>query len=424
MGFDEILDAERRPDEKYSFRSRLKFTMSKKEIDAMVQTLGRRSKLLERLCNSFKLSEAMEYSKPLSRGRKITSSLMNVKGHAQRLFSVMSDKWSNCHPFHEVNIKLDSRLDDGRRLISKKRETDVTFSVGMGAPESSSAEGLPWFEIRVIPMKEDLRTERACKVTFQVQHAEDADDWPGKNTVAERVDDICDVVTKAHQSSQDTRFFVSANNELRSLSKGLKPAPVLCTKELKAVSLATILDTRSNSKEGPKLDRATRLRIATILASTVFQFSGTAWMIPGAIKAHILFPLVSKAAKTEISPRVDVLHPFISADPNSTHNSDIPLKTSLLELGIVLLELWHNVSFENFCDERGEAPGNDFYQRLPLAHRWFDETEGDMLVRHSKAVSSCIRCLSKNANFDDSSFLSEMFEGILRPLEDNVKDTT
>ncbi|KAL9055460.1 MAG: hypothetical protein Q9162_003558 [Coniocarpon cinnabarinum] len=421
--YKDILIAKKLVDGADNFHSKLKFTMSKKEIDATVHEFGRCGQTFERFCNSYRNLEPIDRGKFSSRGNKIASSLVGVKAHAQRLFNVISGKWSDCHSTHEVNVRLDARLDNAKASGSRGRQGCVTFYMGIGAPRAGLAQGLPWFETLVDSTDERAATKKAAKVTFQVGLGEDAEETSKEGLLTEQVTNICKIISQAQDSSHDLTFLVDSQDRLRASRKGEHPAPILCTETRKPVTLASILDARFRTRKTHRLDRITRLRVAVILASTIFQLSDTAWMIAGPIKDRVLFPLHSNAV--EESPRIDATHPFISTEHvDFSHNSNAPLKFVLLELGIVLLELWHNVSFEQFCAEKQITHGDEFYKRLEPAHRWFEETEGDMVGRHSKAVSSCIRCLSKDTNFDDRTFRSEMFESILRPLDENTRDVS
>ena len=138
-------------------------------------------------------------------------------------------------------------------------------------------------------------------------------------------------------------------------------------------------------------------------------------MPEGPIKDYILFPQDSSNPGA-----IDAEHPFISTVHASTHTSS--LKSLLLELAVVLLELWHNTSFETFCQSKNKTipAGDEYYERHALVYRWFDETKEDLVGRHQRAVGFCLRCVSKDADFGNRQFRNEMFDGVLSPLLQNA----
>ena len=151
------------------------------------------------------------------------------------------------------------------------------------------------------------------------------------------------------------------------------------------------------------------------------RIAGTSWMIPPPFKSHVLFPRRKRPVAG--STDVDAAHPFISTAHLDTSNT-VSLKISVLELAIVLLELWHNNTFENFCRAEGEAVPEiqKYYERHTLVVRWFDRTKEDLVSRHKQAVSFCIQCVTRDTDFDDRSFRHDMYAGVLVPLLDNAND--
>ena len=246
--------------------------MKKGEIQSHVESLQKYNDQLARLCNIHRILEDIETdtTKPSRKAGKITSSLVNVQEHAQRLFEAMSSKWTNCHPQHEMNVWLDPRLDSVKASTkypsSGHRGRHVLFRVGLGIHENEVGRGLQWYYTRVLP--HDLAMKKATTVKIQVP---DDDDWPDQSVAVQEITDLCASIWQANQSQKCLYFFIKSG-QLRAFAEGNQAAPTLLNKQQCSATLAMLYKDSPGASSFTRLDLSQRLRIAICLASTVFQF--------------------------------------------------------------------------------------------------------------------------------------------------------
>lgn len=170
--------------------------------------------------------------------------------------------------------------------------------------------------------------------------------------------------------------------------------------------------------------------LALRLASNLLQLFQTHWLQKPWSKHELYFsvrPLLQAATKGLASPAheaPDLNQPFVSltfgtGGPAPTCPGAIDAKTSLLELGILLLELWHQSPFE----ARLAATGGGYYQRLVAALEWLDDTPDvdPMPELYDRAASLCIRSViggqAKLADWEDMGFWAGVCVDVIEPLE-------
>ncbi|KAL2827451.1 hypothetical protein BJY01DRAFT_255715 [Aspergillus pseudoustus] len=96
----------------------------------------------------------------------------------------------------------------------------------------------------------------------------------------------------------------------------------------------------------------------------------------------------------------------------------------MLELGILLLELWHSESFETFASESNLTLAKNFGSRYEVAQGWIslNENEGDMPPFYFDAATRCIECTfatsSPKPDWKDVTFQKSVSQYVIKPLLD------
>jgi len=173
-----------------------------------------------------------------------------------------------------------------------------------------------------------------------------------------------------------------------------------------------------------------RMLLALRLASNLLQLLQTHWLQKPWSKHELYFPvrpLLQAATEGPASPphqAPDLNQPFVSlafetSGPAPSCPGVVDAKTTLLELGILLLELWHQSPFE----ARVSATGGGYYQRLAAALEWLDDTAAvdPMPELYDRAASLCIRGViggqTKLADWEDIGFWAGVCVDVIEPLE-------
>ena len=296
--------------------------------------------------------------------------------------------------------------------VSSKGQRRRTFGTRMGPLLENATAPTQWIQTHVIPCIVYHRTLEDAS-DFRGALSPQGDQWPGPDVAPEDVRDICDLVSRHDRASKDLQLFVSAGNSLKAFATVLHATATVDSKQSKTSSLDALL----NKDEAQRLDLTSRLIISLALASTVLQLCGTGWILDGPLGRQVLLQQCTPSMDDSPFPSVQAADAYFTVtSPRQSCIRVMSLKRSLLELGIVLLELWHDKTMEAYFKGRLTGGTTDFYDRMSLAHRWADETQRYMLPNHHKAVRACIRCLSQDADLIDKSLRDEIATDVLLPL--------
>jgi hypothetical protein len=99
-------------------------------------------------------------------------------------------------------------------------------------------------------------------------------------------------------------------------------------------------------------------------------------------------------------------------------------RDSMLELGIILLELWHAQSIDSFATDNGLSLTSTFGSRYDVAQKWIahSEDEGDMMPFYLEAATRCIECTFTIAgakpDWNDFTFQKSVCQYVFKPLLD------
>ena len=212
------------------------------------------------------------------------------------------------------------------------------------------------------------------------------------------------------------------------------------------VSLGRLLPANNMSSQQRrsfgKLSGQQRLGIAVALAQAVLQLHESPWLSESWSKNDIYF--FHHGLDRYKRPVID--HPYVSRsfepqdqidlDPSSSKDaadfcSSLIIKKSLFALGIVLIELCLNKPFEDLCAEarHRDTPAPDgppsTAETYSVATSLIEAVYDEQGLQYGFVVQRCLRCefgvqdSKKQLDFD--SFRALVYEGVLAPLEDDLK---
>ena len=230
------------------------------------------------------------------------------------------------------------------------------------------------------------------------------------------VRDICSFVVQARQTSQALKLCLSKQGLLTGCH--LPSGETLSQLYLKDASSFITLDKVIAIL---KLDQ--RMTLAFILASSLLQLYATPWLTMFWTKEVICFRLTTLSG----SSGFDADRPFVKytfpSSPIPPPVSALNAKRPLLELGIVLLEIWHKATFDAYAAEEDLRIDDSYGRRYEAARQWLDDTQQDILPFYLDAVTRCIECsfstTSTFPNWDDINFRKSFCEGVAKPLWEN-----
>jgi len=231
-----------------------------------------------------------------------------------------------------------------------------------------------------------------------------------------RVGGICNAIHEAQQNKKVLMLrFVKEKGHLSH-------DPVYATAMNIDIEPSTVISLDSFIAANGLLLPRQCLHIATTLATSLVQFNATKWLNRVWTKRAIHF-----FDHSTLSPIIDaeqplIVHTFSSTTGNPIASSaDVKPKDALLELGILLLEMWKSKTFETWAQETGNVCSAEYYPRMIAAIRWCDETYRTLPIAIGEVVQLCVTYTFEGRpdTWDYPGFRRAICEKIIEPLQDS-----
>lgn len=365
---------------------------------------------------------------------KLAKALRQVRGFASNLYLAIFQGWrAECHNKHEAKLFLDDRVDSTAGILKQaRRDSSAPALVFQLIFAASICQGQTlWHEAVVQVLKDDTDDNSDLPLVSQPFGSSQVTLVVPESTSTGPevtfVEDICAAIEAARGGKQQVAFVLTANQQMGTIptdEKTLIPYHQADKITLKALLL-------SDNKLSYLLPLRLRMLLALRLASNLLQLLQTQWL-QSAWSKDVIYFLLRPTGEANNASRdnlhIDFSRPFVSLTFDNSNASAPPQqnvdpKVVLLELGILLLEIWHKKTLETQFS-LNEAPAG-YYERLALALKWLDDTNDPLPELYDKAVSHCVRGMiggeTRFREWEDIKFWGAVCEDIIEPLSKNCK---
>ncbi|KAK0673573.1 hypothetical protein QBC41DRAFT_298457 [Cercophora samala] len=186
----------------------------------------------------------------------------------------------------------------------------------------------------------------------------------------------------------------------------------------KPLILQTLLS-QSHENRRPLLVPKQQTVLALDIASSILQFRQTRWLSSPWSSRTI--QLVELANTNNNKPS---LVPFIEEHLQpEDQKPELDPCDALVELAILLLEIWHNEAFEAWASSTATDISTVGYRRL-AASKWLKspETESNVPLQYLKAIEQCLTLwVGRSQSWNDDEFWRYYCENIILPLVETCK---
>ena len=368
--------------------------MKSKDLRSLTDQLDSSNLTLSSFINDSDMLERLS-SRPTdnSRAYMLSDTMRQIRLQADYLYeAICNARLPDCHASHRVMLHLEDRLPpEGDLRPRQQRTTDQTmsFCLSIASQSRDPAYGSCWHQTAV-----------TVSETPSAYHI--------------HVDDICRLIDQAQQLNHTIKFHLRDNTLLRFYNPQERVQPAV--REVETVTLQELF--KSQTKLQPKASTTLALK----LASSLLQLSFTSWLERHWTKSSIsFFRLRSPSVVYASQPLLEqVFQQQTAPSPSIPHT--ITPKLTLFEFGILLVEIWTQVSFEDWMIRNKETCQDDsYYSRLPLAMKWFDQenTNGTFPLEYRKVISRCLGSNFEeyNMSWDDQKFREAVYLNIIEPLQ-------
>lgn len=423
--------------------------MSGKKMKTLLDDLDECNKELERFTD--KSERLAPYRKTPT--KPIANPLNPVRTYAKALYNVLC-VGASCRGFHKAKLGLEKRTKPpkGSRSLMSKDGDDICFTISflVSQDPANPASLRIWQETRIQILTDDLAANPPPRPPPAPGHRSVGFNLPPPVPLRRPVGapvidlrrlpnlrDVCSALRQSQVTNPCVGFCIDAEGQLRGVYPvETRRQPVSDIITLQDILTASTLPTPTLLR----MSRKERMNLAVVLASSYLQLQSTPWLQDAWGKKDIVFDI----NRNTLSARpCNVEQPYFAHNfrPLAAQNIGAqgqiglgvmplsPGNSSLLSLGIVLLELYTGQTFEQFCSELSLASGSslDAYMQqlrnLDILSRWLNAKQEDLSAGYHGAVLHCIRRFLdpiQNLN-DEAAFRQSIYDQVIVPLQEELQ---
>lgn len=245
------------------------------------------------------------------------------------------------------------------------------------------------------------------------------------------VKDLCNQLTQAQSQGKSLLLYLSETPSLLCTIEDCSYAGPFNTAAMShpLITLDGVLDHFSGISG---IDRAQfwntgqRMYLAATLASSILQLCNTPWLAHSWSRHNVFFHTYTRTnPKTgTVFAGFEAKHPFLvqrfDGKATNAQQTNQNANESILELGVLLLEIFDGRSTESWAQEMQVALEKTAASRCHVAGQWLEYRAPDMLPKYRGAVASCVDIASSKLQPVRTSFDPELqktlLETVVQPL--------
>ena len=406
----------------------MKLLLGITDIKATIQEIDDGTAALDRFSRLVSSNRQTIQSDSSRKAVKLAKAFRQIRTFASNLYLAITDGFrEECHASHETRLFLDDRVDSAADIlqrIGKANSTtplmvfDLVFTAGTPQQKQVCYETVvqvfdkdDYDDNLNLPQdnltRQDSRADTLIGLSFVPQRSRSSS--PSRPPIAS-VASICAAIKEAGGSQRRISFALVGDQPIGTVSDDIPLAHQLREESSDAISLKDILQA-----EGTPLPWKFRMLLALRLASSLLQLLQTRWL-DRAWSKDVVFFLAHPGAQAQVYYN----RPFVQCTFGDVRKASgsIEPKVALLELGILLLEIWHKRTLEmRFSLENAPTA---YYDRMARALEWLDDVDEPLPDLYDQAVAHCLRVnISGDTRFldwEDTKLWRVICGDIIAPL--------
>lgn len=244
------------------------------------------------------------------------------------------------------------------------------------------------------------------------------------------MENLCSLVDQARQNRKLLKVYLSPLG-LCSCHGSLTPGGVSSSSDstYEIITLEQVLfQTSGDNPSRVKWNLVQRMNLAFNLASSLLQLYSTPWLSESWTKRNICFWCHRPSAHAnDMVLSFEPDRPFIAHRFSGAATACLPAqveaKHQLLDLGILLLEIRHQISFESWASAHDFTLDISYGSRYNAASAWLRDSEGELEPSYFDAAGRCIECTLQSRSaipkWEDRDFRKSVCESVIKPLWSN-----
>jgi hypothetical protein len=398
--------------------------LSKKDFEEECARLDASLNSMHRLLDLVSSNTQLAGVQTSGKSKRLARKLWTIRKQAEDLHAAVSQAWvTNCHLKHEAKLFLEDRVEQSS--VSRKKQHDLPIQVFQFVFTGSLAQGQDFWHESMVQIFDDTQEPLSSAlppVTGTSRPGVTINAPP--TTTSSRTQDIMDICSAIEKGKADQRHI--AFTLTRDCKIGMDGGCKHRFTTFQAKDAVRLKDLLLSASQGPgrQLKSAwdVKILLALNVASSFLQLLRTPWIAHG-LSTDTVTLLQPPNGDAEIDK--PLLSVSFEASPNNqaARTAKFELKEALVELGIMLLEIWHGKTFE----ERfriGPQPLRPF-ERQGHALGWLGSILETLPPSYHKAVAHCLAgamTASPPPNgWDDMRLWENMCGNVIEPLAKLVR---
>ncbi|KAK6853614.1 hypothetical protein PG995_010426 [Apiospora arundinis] len=402
--------------EQIAFKGRVSFTMKKASLVELVDDLRDDRLSLKEILKAVRVQQATAPKQASHDAAIIVQTLERVRKAALPLYpAICSACTCDCQE-HRVLIRLDHRTPlqgRGTRHMGEMPRNTV-FNIMIDSKQQLLEASIEALYQETAAHTKTPHEEAASLVQFKlpVIHISET---ATRSQAQQPVANICESIREAEAASQNVKFRLVD----KSLMAGDHQENQKVHRSYAAASSLHSCLVNSAKDDDLRLTPKQQTLLALEAASSVLQLWQTRWMSLGLTNKTMKL-LVSSDEQNAIclSFMEQSIHRY-TKDLDEPINGPGP-KSALLDLAILLLEIWHHKPLESYATKIDVQLTDSPETRQMVATRWLEKTSDRLPPGHLDAIEKCLAVYTGRLwDWQDKEFQRLYCENIIKPLQNS-----
>ena len=399
--------------------------MSKESLHNTIDEVSKATKTLQNL-REYSFHIQNDDVSSAGNARLLASHLQQVQTRTRSLSRAIANAVRlECHSDHAIGVALEPRIDD---LYSRHHRIDFNIIILAQANQTRLTLHPRLIHVRSLDHEEHIKDTKPNQLQVQ-------SDSIGRSSNATKrsdlgyIDSLCRSLDDSGRAKGNLDVFLCHDSKF--ICYGPSDS---CGTDFFSTSSDQIIASVDDILNPPTRDELSfkpwtlmqRMTLSIRLASSLLQLCCTPWLLTGFSKGRICFFCTTSSADT--IRVIDADHPFITYSTqqsrNGMHASEATIKRQTLELGILLLELWHGISYEAWAAKTQATPGSCYGTRYENAMSWLKRTQHEIPSFYRCPTIRCIECAFPTAScfqgWDDQILQKAICETVILPLHEAI----
>ncbi|GAP89785.1 putative protein [Rosellinia necatrix] len=401
-------------DGRFEFQERISFSIERGALNALVVELGEDRLNLKTIIKGMKTEKEHCARSPSNDSKRLSRVLAQVSASAKALYIAMCQSCAcACQNNHRVFLELRNPIPQSRPTRTKAplQANLIIFNLVFQMEthfREAYVEASPHDVLDSIPIRNTSR-----HVSFQEYKSRVPsitlfeENQPAE--VSTKVLGICDLVSQ----SQTRDYMLSLKLKGQALDFIQKPHQI--QRELSTpTTLEAVLRQGATDKKFQMTPKQRSL-LALDIASSVIQLRKTYWSDP-AVNSKVVKCILGANGKNARVFTIAFIEKVTEISRADSPGSEP--KVALLELAILLLEIWHHETLEMWASAAGFGETGTTRERMAAATEWLEATAEEFPLRYLEAVEQSLSlCVQRSRQWDDYEFLRLYCENVIIPLQ-------